>query len=84
MTDISKATVPPLPNEHACDYMARCLALAGLGTINGTDRLTPPNRDWSAAEWKARVLECIPGRAEERCRALALTFYRDVFGGTDR
>lgn len=81
-----KEAIPGIPiqgEEHAADYLARVLALHGLGTIDGADRLQPPNESWSLPEWQRRILGCVPELVEERCRKLATLIYR-ANGGPDR
>lgn len=51
--------------------VARMIARAGLGTMDGGTRHAPPNETWTPSEWNARMLECIPTKAEAQCRALA-------------
>jgi NTP pyrophosphatase (non-canonical NTP hydrolase) len=52
------------------EEIARLIALAGLGTSDGYRRGMPEN--WGdEAQWKARILECIPTEAAERCFELA-------------
>lgn len=51
--------------------LARIVALHGLGTTDGRSRQAPPNDSWRQSEWEDRLLDCIPGLAEERCYALA-------------
>lgn len=52
------------------EAVARLAALAGLATTNGSYRGMPEN--WGDEEqWKARVLECIPVEALNRCYELA-------------
>lgn len=48
------------------EEIARLIALAGLGTTDGSRRGMPEN--WGdEALWGARILECIPTEAAERC-----------------
>lgn len=75
--------IPPIGDEHACDYLARVIALHGLGTIGGEDRMEPPNEGWTRADWQRRILGCVPSAVEEQCRDLALKLYKAA-GGTDR
>lgn len=63
------AQASPAPDDMR-EAVAAIIALHGLGTSNGTDRLTPPGT-WEQAEWEARILAVIPGLAERRCYALA-------------
>lgn len=52
------------------EEIARIIALAGLGTTDGSRRGMPEN--WGdEALWGARILECIPTEAAERCFELA-------------
>lgn len=57
--------------EQPRETVARLIALAGLGTVDGSSSRTPPNAMWDQAEWEQRILQCIPGACEERCLALA-------------
>lgn len=61
------------------DNLARVIALHGLGTVSGVDRQTPPTPEWDTAEYRARILEIIPGAAEAKCRALAADILETIF-----
>ncbi len=61
-------TSHPLPTE---EEVARVIALHGHATIDGRERRGPPNEKWTQEDWERRVLECIPGEAEQQCRTLA-------------
>jgi hypothetical protein len=58
--------------QETVEMVARIIALAGLGTSNGSTRTAPPNDNWDPEEWRRRVMECIPTEAEDRCRLTAL------------
>lgn len=67
-----KRTKRPIGDEHAVDWLARMLALNGLGTTSGADRWDPPAEGgWEQGEWERRILGCVPGRVETHCRELA-------------
>lgn len=66
----SERVVAAFVGDSQIKRVASAIATAGLGTNNGQPREIP-NDDWRPAEWEARILECIPGLAEERCVALA-------------
>lgn len=61
------------------DNLARVIALHGLGTVSGVDRQTAPTPEWDMAEYRARILEIIPGAAEAKCRALAADILKTIF-----
>lgn len=63
------------------EEIARMIALAGLGTMDGQTRLFPPNEKWTQDAWEERVLDCIPTLAAEKCRALAGQIV-EFIGGT--
>lgn len=61
------------------ENLARIIALHGLGTVSGVDRQTAPSPEWDMAEYRARILEIIPGAAEAKCRALAAEILEAIF-----
>lgn len=53
------------------EQIARLCALHGLGSVNGFDQRKNPIATWTQEEWERRILECVPGRVERQCYALA-------------
>ena len=70
MPDRMTSLPQPFQGDLA-DTLARIIALHGLGTVSGVDRQAPPSAEWNPDEYRARILEIIPGAAEAKCRALA-------------
>lgn len=58
------------PDGSEREQIARIIALHGMGTTHGTDRLTP-GPGWTDKEHRARVLTIIPEKAEAMCFAAA-------------